>query len=347
MLSSFAPPSAAIRATVIIEWENVQLAEMHRCQEMLRQLRKQVHALRSAALAVDERSERTFLQRFAEPVEVLVLYDDEEVEQREVEAIIHPIIPRGDPHIDLRPLPASGNEYYDQKNFGAQQARGDFVVFLDSDVIPEDGWLETLLGTFSDPAVEIVSGNAYIDPYSTYSKAFALTWFFPLRTEDGPPFRTREFFANNLAFRRETLLKFPFPAMPPGMTRGACTALARTLEEKQVGVYRNPAARVSHPPPVGVQNFIIRALAEGRDDALCGGLIHNPKDTRLGPSFFRWARRMTKAGSALVTQRKRVGLPLAGVPVAAGVAGAYYLLYTAGNLLTRIKPELTRERFQM
>jgi hypothetical protein len=243
-------PDAAQRASVIIEWENVQLAEMSRCQAMLRQLHKQARALRRQALAADG-EERSLLQRFTEPVEVLVLFDDEAVGEADVARIVHPIIPPTDPNLELRLVAASGNEYYDQKNFGAQQAKGDFIVFLDSDVIPEDGWLQALLGSFEDPEVDVVCGNAYIDPYSTFAKAFALAWFFPLRSDDGPVYPTQEFFANNLAFRREILERFPFPSMPEGMTRGACVVLGRTLAENDVGVYRNPAARVSHPPPVG------------------------------------------------------------------------------------------------
>jgi hypothetical protein len=341
------PRSGELRATVIIEWENVQLAEMSRCQAMLRQLHKQARALRRAALAAGGEAEPTFLQRFTAPVEVLVLFDDDAVAEADVARIVHPIIPPEDPHLELRLVAASGNEYYDQKNHGARQATGDFIVFLDSDVIPEEGWLQALLGSFADPQVEVVCGNAYIDPYDTFAKAFALTWFFPLRSEDGPVYRTREFFANNLAFQREVLARFPFPAMPEGMTRGACVSLGTTLAENGVGVYRNPAARVSHPPPVGVQNFVNRALAEGRDDFLCGQLIHSAQDTALGPAFGRWRRRMTGAAQTLVRERKRVNLSLAELPVAAGVAGAYYVLYTAGNLLTRANPEMMRKRFQL
>jgi mycofactocin system glycosyltransferase len=43
------------------------------------------------------------------------------------------------------------------RNTGLAACRTDFVAFLDSDVVPRRGWLEALLGHFSDPAVALVA----------------------------------------------------------------------------------------------------------------------------------------------------------------------------------------------
>ena len=43
------------------------------------------------------------------------------------------------------------------RNTGLRSARTDFVAFLDSDVVPRKGWLEVMLGHFSDPAVALVA----------------------------------------------------------------------------------------------------------------------------------------------------------------------------------------------
>lgn len=43
------------------------------------------------------------------------------------------------------------------RNTGLQACATDFVAFLDSDVIPQRGWLEALLGHFCDPAVALVA----------------------------------------------------------------------------------------------------------------------------------------------------------------------------------------------
>ncbi|HZA12727.1 mycofactocin biosynthesis glycosyltransferase MftF [Mycobacterium sp.] len=43
------------------------------------------------------------------------------------------------------------------RNTGLSACKTDFVAFLDSDVVPRRGWLEALLGHFSDPAVALVA----------------------------------------------------------------------------------------------------------------------------------------------------------------------------------------------
>jgi mycofactocin system glycosyltransferase len=43
------------------------------------------------------------------------------------------------------------------RNTGARAATGDVVAFLDSDVVPADGWLAPLLGHLADPAVGLVA----------------------------------------------------------------------------------------------------------------------------------------------------------------------------------------------
>ena len=43
------------------------------------------------------------------------------------------------------------------RNTGLAACETDFVAFLDSDVVPRKGWLEALLGHFSDPAVTLVA----------------------------------------------------------------------------------------------------------------------------------------------------------------------------------------------
>ncbi|QBJ95612.1 mycofactocin system glycosyltransferase [Rhodococcus sp. ABRD24] len=43
------------------------------------------------------------------------------------------------------------------RNTGLRSAQTPFVAFLDSDVVPRTGWLERMLGHFSDPAVALVA----------------------------------------------------------------------------------------------------------------------------------------------------------------------------------------------
>ncbi len=54
------------------------------------------------------------------------------------------------------------------RNAGLRAATTDFVAFLDSDVVPRSGWLEVMLGHFSDPGVALVAPRIVaLDPKST------------------------------------------------------------------------------------------------------------------------------------------------------------------------------------
>ena len=148
----------------------------------------------------------------------------------------------------MRLLPAPGASYYQQKNTGAAAATGDVVVFLDSDVVPEEGWLESILRPFALPWVRCAAGNSYVDTGSVYGKAFALTWFFPLRDHDGRRGLVAHFYANNVAFRRDFFLARGF-ADDGGLARGACRRLAESIRAEGHKIAYDGAARVSHPPP--------------------------------------------------------------------------------------------------
>ncbi|MEU0504406.1 mycofactocin biosynthesis glycosyltransferase MftF [Nocardia sp. NPDC005998] len=53
------------------------------------------------------------------------------------------------------------------RNAGLRAATTDFVAFLDSDVVPRSGWLEVMLGHFSDPEVALVAPRIVtLDPES-------------------------------------------------------------------------------------------------------------------------------------------------------------------------------------
>jgi glycosyltransferase involved in cell wall biosynthesis len=76
--------------------------------------------------------------------DLLVLFDDRE---------IAPALPRGPvtDNVDaatwpeeIRVIAAPGLGYYAQKNRGVDLAGAEWIVVLESDVIPEDGWLDGL-----------------------------------------------------------------------------------------------------------------------------------------------------------------------------------------------------------
>jgi len=310
--------------SVVIEWENARLSELSRAEAMLSTLAQQIASLGDQLEA---------------PPELIVLYSPEAIKPSLVQGLLDCAF-EGQDNIDRRLLPTEKGTYYKQKNYGANIARHDLVMFLDSDVVPEPDWLRTLLSSFHDPNVAIACGNTYIDTKNIYSKAFALFWFFPLRSKQAELLPSPYFFANNVVFRRDLFLRYKFPDLP--YLRGQCTALARALTDDGHKIYIQNGARVSHPPPNGLAHFVKRALCEGHD------LAHRTKKN-AGFDFPRGAlgryRTFLRDSSRRVWRdRKEVGLGVTGAIAASGIAFSYYSLCLIGETITQVKPDYVREK---
>src|SRR5262249_45549030 len=144
--------------SVIIEWENAKLSELDRARRMLSQLGKQMEA----AAAKRQLS-----------ADLIVLYDNEAIDESIPREAVAGAIPAERWPGSIRFEPAPHQRYYEQKNTGAKLSNADVLVFLDSDVIPDDGWLEGLLSAMEDPKVQFVGGETYHATDTFYDKMFA------------------------------------------------------------------------------------------------------------------------------------------------------------------------------
>lgn len=297
--------------TLVVEWANVRLAGASRAQAMLRALGREVRAS-------------------ARRLEVLFCHEAGA-------SVSLPLGEYGFPPC-WRIVEAPSGDYYELKNYGARAAQGDLVVFLDSDVIPEPGWLEALVAPFGDPAVACVAGQAYIDPVDWYARAFALFWLFPMRSAGSGLRCASRFWANNAAFRRSVFLDHPFPRIA-GSSRGACLALAGALGLAGIRIWEAREARVSHPAPQKGRHFVWRALAHGRDRVVraCGW----SKTPMMSVLLF--AACTARGWARILLLGWRVGLPPWGAPYAACLCAAYFGLRLAGELAAFLRvPALRR-----
>ena len=319
------PAWIASTVSIVIEWENVLLSGDSRAERMLELVIGQANRLPSCR-------------------EILISATTEQPG-----LVARPPGLRAD--IAWRLLLNPGRHYYELKNLGAQEATGELVVFVDSDVIPEADWLEQLLAPFADPGTRLSCGRAYIEPVDLYNKAFALFWFFPVRPplssggsqhpehgEGGHWPHTRHFFANNIAFQRAIALAHPFPAKD-STSRGACLELADGLHHEGIPIVLNDRALVAHPPPQPGEHFTLRALAQGRDRYLRSrGLSRS-----LLGSLWRWGRNSARTVVKITWLHDRVNLPWLQVPVAWLIGLTYYSLYWLGEVATmlRLRPVLS------
>lgn len=314
--------------SVIIEWENVLLAEQERCVAMLGQLRQQVLDSRHC-------------------IEVLVGFNPEQVDRAIVESAVAGYLSPADAQgrtVACRIVAGTGRHYYQLKNLCIREASGRVIVFLDSDVIPEAGWLHALTEPFWEHAdIRVVAGHTYLDPLGLFGRAFALGWFFPLRT-DTPALRAggRRFFANNVAFRRDVIQAHPFPEMADGMTRGACVHLAATLNNENIVIWRQSGAQTSHPAPNGLAHFVARGLVQGRDWAMDRKCMGEPRWRtsllalrKVLSDCLRMLRRTLRDGH-------KVGLTMWQAPLAVALMALFYLEGCLGAWAYAVAPQQAR-----
>lgn len=312
---------------VVVEWDNARLSEIDRAKSMLSQLQKQVVELSPS---------------LPQSLQLIVVFDCREVDERIVRDAVKESIDMNSWNVDVRIISTENLDYYRQKNFGVKQASADIIIFLDSDVIPEPGWLQGIMDAFRDPGVQIVSGSAYLTTESFYERAFAAFWIFPTRKDVATLTRHNNFYANNVAFRKEVIEQHPFPESDT--FRGQCTELAKQLKTNGYILYLQGSSQVSHPPPNGISHFIQRAIGNGHDLLLVkrrkqyGFLRANP-----AASFFRFVRLTLLALLKIMRRRTKVGLSVIEILPAFMIAVSYHFLQFIGEIITFFSPSLIRK----
>jgi glycosyltransferase involved in cell wall biosynthesis len=310
--------------SIVIEWENAGRIGAERAGRMLRALHSQFAELGAGAGGGHE---------------IILLHDPRTVRRDVLVESLHEAGADWPAEIIYAAVPGHG--YYRQKNAGAALARNDIIIFLDSDVVPEPGWLRGLAGPLGSPDVDVVCGNTYVDPDSFYAAAMALGWIFPLRSTEHGLVRSQSFCANNFAIRRAVFARHPFPET--GQYRGQCGFLAEDLIGSGHNIYLNRDAQVAHPPPYGLKQFVIRALWGGYDDRIRRRL-------RAQHLAGRGTRGLTRKSGAYLMRifrdRRRVQLSLGGAVVAAGIAILYQGLRMTAYLTSKAAPKLVRRSLE-
>jgi hypothetical protein len=313
--------------SVVLEWDNPRVQNGHRVPRALAALARELSTS-------DGRAELLVLH----PAEIDATVVTRGLEQAGIPASSGP-----DATLQVHVHDAGPSRYYEMKNMGACQSRGDVVVFADSDSVVQPGWLEALLAPFSDPTVDVVAGLTSPGPVDTLlERAVALFWLFdPPRPADGLQESTR-FHANNVAFRRSCLERYPFPDMP-GRFRGQCQALARQLGDDGVTIWLNPAAHSVHPPPDGLAGLLRRGMADGLDHALDQrargeGVFHG----LLVSAPRRVGRRLRLHVGRVRTRRAQWHFGRLGDTAGLLAAALYDLAALVGVLIGRLRPGAAR-----
>jgi glycosyltransferase involved in cell wall biosynthesis len=321
------------RVSIVIEWYNIARAKRDRATQMLATVASQAADLYCAADGAEV--------GISEPLDLVITYDSNKLQIRQVEQVVGEAASSSE-SLSLRFISVPSGTYCGQKNAGAAVARGDIIIFLDSDMIPEPGWLAGFLRAFTHADVGVGVGNTYVDHHTggLYSRSLALTWMFPLRDTAGRLTKTEWFYANNVAFRRDTFLSRQFEDVP-GLMHAAEGILVARLKHDGIPLWLVGEARAHHPPPNGVVHFIKRAVAGGRARAL--------SSAPLGlPSVLEWIRHdltsIYHGWKVSLLDGDTVGLRRWQVLGAVAIAATYYGLRCVGSLLCLLCPRFMRRR---
>jgi hypothetical protein len=308
------------RLSLIVEWDNIRYYEIERATVMLRRVLAQ-------------------LAELGQPAEILLVFDACAIDEARVKEVAEGLAQRSRGSVDVQTIATAGLRYYQLKNEGARRSRGDILLFVDSDVIPEEGWLTTLLGSFHDPAVQVVMASPYVEADTLYGKTFALAWYFPSRPPDNSLSPTHHSFVNSIAFLRETFYRCPFPE-DRGLYIGQCRDFTETLRRIGIDVYMNPGARVRHPPPT----FLRSAIINGHDAVV---RQRRAGDQRARASYWRLRTNLSVAAHRIAAERSAIGLSRGGACAALAIAASYYVVSLVAEWVTWVSPRMVHRLYAL
>ncbi len=314
----------------VLEWENALLSELDRTRQMIVSVFRQV-------------------ARRSEKFELLILFNSNQVS----EGFIREFVDRTILDYGLKPIEpvryhdALDAHYFQLKNEGAKLAKGKKIFFIDSDIIPQEGWLDKILEAHTSKPGDLVSGLTYIGSDTFLERAFSVNWFFPYPEESQKLNQVRIIHSNNFLVDREIMLKFPYPQMPEGMTRGADLFLWEQMQRNGIRLFVHQGARATHPVPNGWSHFYNRGMAEGRDEYVAITQLEENPGNWL-PRFLRtFGSRVKKVVRSTVKKRKIAHIPIWEVPLIIGTMVFYYHLFLLGGLMTKAAPKIARESWQI
>ena len=316
--------------SILLEWENAILSELERTRLLITEIFSQT----------SNRSEE---------FELLILYNSKQVERAFILNFIHEVINayKIETEIPVSVINVDDAHYFQLKNRGVELARGEKIIFFDSDIIPQNGWFDAILEASNQNPYALISGCSYIDNSDLVGKSFALSWFFPLPPTNNELNEVGLILSNNFLAPRDLMLSNPYPKMEQGVTRGADTLLWESLKKKGTKLMTHNGARASHPAPNGMIHILKRGLAEGRDDYM---RLFEKEFAVKNPMlrFFKiYLYRCRKVFKSTLVNGDRVNLKSYEIPGAIGLMLFYFQLYLMGALTTKLLPSVAKSNWRI
>jgi glycosyltransferase involved in cell wall biosynthesis len=175
---------------------------------------------------------QTYPQALIEPIVVL----DHAIDTARADEVR-----RLNPDINFVVAPRANN-YFAAKNAGVAASAGEIVAMLDGDCEPAADWLDVMVGVFRDPGVDVVGGSTRYPGDSWMARAFTISSFAGAKA--GPGGEATAFNLNNVGFRRDVVLGFPFDERV--VRHGGCYVHYAHLRAAGKRIVYCPTMRMSH-----------------------------------------------------------------------------------------------------
>ena len=205
------------------------------------------------------------------------------------------------------------------RNTGLTAAGTDFVAFLDSDVVPRRGWLEALLGHFSDPAVALVAPRIVgLDPQDNpVARYEMIRSSLDLGHREAPvlPYSTVSYVPSAAIICRRAVIS-DIGGFDEAMTCGEDVDLCWRMAADGWRLRYDPVARVAHEHRVSLSTMLDRRRFYGTGAAL----LADRHDRKAAPLVMKIPTAV--ALIALLT-RTRLGLLIALLCAGYSARGVY------------------------
>lgn len=158
--------------------------------------------------------------------------------------------------------------YYQAKNIGFQHTNTEVVVFADADCEPKTEWLEQLLLPFYQAQEQQKTLPAVVAGRTTYHDSLLGT---AISTMDFIYYKSpvqkgavRNFYANNVAFRRDVYQQYHFDQHQT-IFRGHCQIVGMELTQDNVPILFQDKAHTLHRFPDTTAELLRLRLLRGQD----------------------------------------------------------------------------------
>ena len=233
--------------------------------------------------------------------------------------------------------------YYQLKNYGADSSQGNIIIFLDSDVTTDLNWVANLLKPFEENKdIKVVAGRTELKAQNTIQYSQLLVTFFDNYKNVNNFDVTKNFFANNVAFKKELFLKYKFP-INQQTARTSCCQLAQNLSLDNIKIHKQHQAIVYHRSASSLSELLLRSVIEGRDQTMLKVEKYKPLFKRASipiKIFKSKCKLLTHRISYINTHRHAASISITSLII----AFAYILIMSISAALTLLLPRFMSSR---